>query len=70
MTVRELIAALQKLPQGLDVRVWDHEEDDWLPVVEALYEDGTAAVDLLTHAGGPYVQVPVESPSSCPGESK
>jgi hypothetical protein len=49
MTVAELIAALRKEPQDLEVRVWDHEADEYVPVVQALYEDGSTSVDLLTH---------------------
>lgn len=52
MTVKELIAALNKMPQDLDVRIWDEEEDDYMPVRQVLYEDGTSAVDLLAHEAG------------------
>lgn len=48
VTVRELIANLERMPPDLDVRVWDGDEDDWAPVTEVLYEDGTSAIDLLT----------------------
>ncbi len=47
MKVSELIRALRKLPQDIDVTVWDAEADDWAPVSEALYEDGTVEVQLL-----------------------
>lgn len=60
MKVSELIAALKKLPQDLPVRVWDEDEDDYVPVVEALYEDGTSAVDLLTHQESGTVPCPPE----------
>jgi hypothetical protein len=49
MTVGELIDALRKEPQGLEARVWDHEADEYVPVVQVLYEDGATSVDLLTH---------------------
>lgn len=47
MNVRELIAALKKLPQDLDVRVWDEAEDDYVPVTGAIKESGCPYVDLL-----------------------
>lgn len=47
MTVRELIKALSKLPQDVDVRVWDEESDEYVPVTDALLEDGSTCVDLL-----------------------
>lgn len=47
MTVKQLIAQLSKLPQDLDVCVWDHEEDDYMPVVSAFYEDGVSTINLL-----------------------
>lgn len=55
MTVRELIAVLQKLPQDLDVRVWDEPEDDYVPVTGAIKESGCPYVDLLTDEGA-YAQ--------------
>jgi hypothetical protein len=36
MNVRELIAALQKCPPDMGVCVWDHEADEYIPVVQAL----------------------------------
>ena len=65
MNVRELIAALQKCPPGMDVCVWDHEEDDHVPVVQALYEDGVTHISLLTVA---VVAHPVHPFGSCGGE--
>jgi hypothetical protein len=52
MTVRELIAALQRCPPEMDVCVWDHEQDDWMPVVEALNEWGSTHIALLIHPSG------------------
>jgi len=65
MNVRELIAALQKLPPTMDVCIWDHDEDDWLPVVEALNEDGVIHIALLTRPSGAK---PVHAFGSCGGE--
>lgn len=48
MTNKELIAALQKLPPDLGVHTWDEKEDDYVPVVEVLYEDGVPYIHLLT----------------------
>ena len=48
MNVRQLIAELQKMPPDLEVRLWDEDEDDFMPVAQVLYEDGTSSVDLLT----------------------
>lgn len=52
MRVRELIEALKGHWQDGDVVIWDTEAGDWLPVVEALYEDGTSHVALLTVPSG------------------
>jgi len=49
MTAIELIAKLQKVPPTLQVRIWDEEEDDYVPIKEVLWEDGSAVVDLLTY---------------------
>jgi hypothetical protein len=48
MTVYMLIRALQKQPPHLEVTVWDHDEDENMPVVQVFYEDGTSEVSLLT----------------------
>jgi len=48
MTVKELIAQLQALPPDMEVVIWDEEEDEYMPVVEALYEDGCSEIMLLT----------------------
>ncbi len=50
MTARELIAVLKKLPPDLDVVMWDVEADEWLPVAEAILEDGTSHIALDTTA--------------------
>lgn len=47
LTVAGLIAELQKLPPDLEVRIWDADEDDYVPVVTAWKESGTPSVDLL-----------------------
>jgi len=61
MTVGELIEALRKLPPFLEVCVYDAEEDDNVPVVEALLEDGHTTVDLLTHPSGAMAVVDDET---------
>jgi hypothetical protein len=48
MKVRELIELLKKQPQDLQAVIWVEEEDAYLPVEDALYEDGTSEVALLT----------------------
>jgi hypothetical protein len=60
--VRELIAELRKLPPEMEVEVWDDAEDEFVPVVQALWESGTSAVHLQTI----YSEV-VEAPPSDPG---
>ena len=67
MKVHELIAALRKEPPELEVRIWDHDADDWMPVVEALYEDGSSSVDLLTYESGAY-PAPPETEGHVPPE--
>jgi hypothetical protein len=62
MNVRELIAALQKCPPDMDVQVWDAEEDDWIDVVQALYEDGVVNIHLLTTE---VAVIPVHPFGSC-----
>lgn len=49
MNVRQLIEMLQQLPSEAPVRIWDEEEDDFVEVQDALYEDGTSCVDLLPY---------------------
>lgn len=46
MKVRDIIKALQKLPQDLEGKVWD--EDENMPIVQVLWEDGTSHVQFLT----------------------
>lgn len=65
MNVRELIECLKKEPQELDVVVWDHDEDEWMTVVQTLFEDGTSHVAMLTR---PEVVHPVHKYGSCGGE--
>ena len=52
MKVRELIAELQRHNPELEVCIYDHEADDDLPVVEAMHEDATTHVMLLTSPSG------------------
>lgn len=51
MTVAELIALLKTQRQDLPVVYWDAEEDDWVEVVEAVYEDGTTHLALFKTKG-------------------
>lgn len=55
MKVRELIEELSKLPPHLDVTYWDHEEDEWVEVVEAIWESGTSVV-TLSHIKGDWIK--------------
>jgi hypothetical protein len=65
MTVRELIAALQKCPPELEVVLWGGEDaDDWVPVEDALYEDGASHIAILPYASG---ALPVHAFGSCGG---
>jgi hypothetical protein len=58
MIVKELIAALRKMPQELEVCTWDHEEDEYIPITGAIFEDGCSDVHLLTEENLPeYVNV-------------
>jgi len=61
MKVRELIAALREMPPEMDVMVWDAEEDDFVGVTQALFEDG--ATDITLHTGEPLALLP-----SCPDD--
>ena len=65
MTVGELIEALKKLPEYMEAVVWDEEQDDHVPVVEALFEDGSTEIVLLTKPSG---ALPVHKHGSCGGE--
>jgi hypothetical protein len=47
MTNKELIEELQKLPPDLPVVLWDAEEDEYVHIAAALYEDGTSEIALL-----------------------
>lgn len=47
MKVRELIEALKLMPPDLDAEMWDSDEDDYVPVVSVLYEEGAPYVFLL-----------------------
>ncbi len=65
MTVGELIAQLKRCPETLDVVMWGGEQDDdWVPVVEALYEDGTTHVAILPYATNSH---PIHAYGSCGG---
>ncbi len=51
MKVHALIAELTKLPPEAEVRIWDEQEDEYLPIAQAIHEDGAeGVVDLLTKA--------------------
>lgn len=65
MTVSELIAALQRLPPHFDVCIPNAAGDEYVPVVEALYEDATTEIVLLTEPSGAQ---PVHPYGSCGGE--
>lgn len=47
MNVRELMAELQKMPPHLDVVIAETGGDEYVPVVQVLYEDGTSQIALL-----------------------
>lgn len=55
MTVMELMAELGRCPPDMEVCVWNDAKDDYVPIVEALWEDGTTHVDLLTFPSGSVV---------------
>lgn len=57
MKVSELIAELSKQNPDIDVVYWDHEEDDWVEVVEAVQESGTSHV-ALSHIKHDWVEGP------------
>jgi hypothetical protein len=63
MTVIELIAELGRLPPDVDVCVWDHDEDEYMPVVEALLEDGSTHVDLLVRPSGAVPAEMIDCPA-------
>jgi hypothetical protein len=65
MNVRELIAALQRCPPSMEVCIWEDQPGEYVPVVEALYEDGSTHIDLLTQPSGAQ---PVHPYRSCGGE--
>ena len=67
MNVRELIAALQKMPPTMEVTIWDHEADENLPVVEVLHEWGHTSVELLAHPSGSRPMTPEEIEESRDG---
>lgn len=48
MTVKELIEELGHVPEGMEVQIWDHQVDDYVPVVQVLYESGCPYITLLT----------------------
>lgn len=51
MLVRELIAQLQALPQGLVVKVYESHPDDYVPISE---------VEHLTKVAEPHVRLTTE----------
>lgn len=48
MTVEEVIKELQALPPTMEVVIWDEEQDEYMPVVQALHESGCSDIMLLT----------------------
>jgi hypothetical protein len=64
MNVQELIAELKKMPQELEVVVAEAGGDEYVPVVQVLYEDGTSEVALLDHI---EKTIPVHPYGSCGG---
>lgn len=48
MTVGELIAKLEAMPEGMEVCAWNEDEDDYVPIQDVLWEEGHTSVDLLT----------------------
>ena len=64
MKVRELIATLKKQPPEMEVRVWDADEDEFVPVTGAVFEDGSTVVTLLTceQKESDFIEVTPESP--------
>jgi hypothetical protein len=46
MTVKELIRMLKEQPPDNEVRIWDADADDYMPVTGCIYEDGGPYVDL------------------------
>ena len=64
MNVRQLIEELKKYPSEMDVCIWDDDEDtaDWVPVVEAMHEDGSTCLSLLSKPSG---SLPVHPHGSC-----
>ena len=48
MKVRELIEELRRVPQEMEVCTWSADEDEWVPVTQALHEWGHTTVDLMT----------------------
>jgi hypothetical protein len=49
MTVAELIKQLEQCPPSMEVCIWDHDEDENMPVVQVLHESGVSHIQLLTH---------------------
>ena len=67
MKVRELIRELKRMPPELQVCVWDAPEDEYVPVVQALFEDGTSHVALLTKEVTGLVEARPEDDGHTPG---
>jgi hypothetical protein len=36
------------MPPDLEVCVWDEDADEYVPVADVVFEDGTSTIDLLT----------------------
>ena len=47
MTVAKLISCLQKLPQDLEVRIYEEEPDTFVPITNAVRAEMRAAVKRL-----------------------
>jgi hypothetical protein len=62
MKVKDLIQRLLKEPQDLEVCIWDDAADEYEPVADVLFEDGSTEVHLLT------VEVPQIDPLCPTGE--
>ena len=48
MTVEQLISELSSMPKDMEVTIWDAEDDDYVPVVQVLWEYGHSTINLLT----------------------
>jgi hypothetical protein len=60
MKVRELIELLKTTDPEIPVVMWDADEDEWVEVVDGIYEDGTVHFALSSTDLGPKIPVPPE----------